>query len=281
MSGLVLFVIGLLIKQNRGRRWVLLLRFFLYARHMLWRLLYMIPTDEPASLVTGSITYPAELYGLCQFCFFTYQSWSPTERLPALLTRYPTVDIMVTVVDEPLSILGQTLIGCLSQDYPADRFKVYMHDDGHRPDSRKLAAALGCEYIARPDRPRHANAGNVRRLSDAAQTVGDGMHPGAPPRQPADQARIDPGSTDRLLRLDFLLLLRLPAADLPRRAVVQFDQHGPERGRTQTMIRRTVFIVAVCALSLLPVSSRACDVFTGFQIDNHSQYFGYLGIKTP
>ena len=47
------------------------------------------------------------------------------------------------------------------------------------------------------------------------------------------------------------------------------------------MIRRTVFVLASCAMSLLPVSSHAGDVFTGFQIDNHSQYFGYLGVRTP
>jgi hypothetical protein len=95
-------------------------------RYMLWRLLYTIPTDDPASMVLGSVVYLAELYGLCQFCFFTYQSWSPTERTPAPITIYPTVDIMVTVVDEPLSILRQTLISCLAQEYPRDRFTVYV-----------------------------------------------------------------------------------------------------------------------------------------------------------
>ncbi|HET9575630.1 MAG TPA: glycosyltransferase family 2 protein [Nitrospira sp.] len=169
ISGLLLFAIGLLLKQDRGRRWVLALSLFLYARYMLWRILYTIPTDDLATLLIGSIVYLAELYGLCQFCFFTYQSWSPTDRRPAPLTTYPTVDIMVTVVDEPLSILRQTLIGCLSQEYPKDRFTVYVLDDGHNPKTRKLAAMLGCEYIARPDRPRHAKAGNLNhalRLSD-------------------------------------------------------------------------------------------------------------------
>ncbi|HEV2172134.1 MAG TPA: hypothetical protein VGR71_01130, partial [Nitrospira sp.] len=113
ISGLLLFAIGLLLKQDRGRRWVLALSLFLYARYMLWRILYTIPTDDLVTLLIGSIVYLAELYGLCQFCFFTYQSWSPTDRRPAPLTTYPTVDIMVTVVDEPLSILRQTLIGCL------------------------------------------------------------------------------------------------------------------------------------------------------------------------
>ena len=161
ISGLALLVIGLLIKQNRGRRLVLTLSLFLYARYMLWRLLYTIPTDDVTTMALGSVVYLAELYGLCQFCFFTYQSWSPTERTPAPITTYPTVDIMVTVVDEPLSILRQTLISCLAQEYPRDRFTVYVLDDGHRVEAQQLAASLGCEYIRRPDRPRHAKAGNL------------------------------------------------------------------------------------------------------------------------
>lgn len=169
VSGLLLFTIGLLLKRDRGRRWILALSLFLYARYMLWRILYTIPTDDVASMIIGSMVYLAELYGLCQFCFFTYQSWSPTDRQPAPITAYPTVDIMVTVVDEPLSILRQTLIGCLSQEYPKDRFTVYVLDDGHNPRTKTLAALLGCKYIARPDRPRHAKAGNLNhalQLSD-------------------------------------------------------------------------------------------------------------------
>ena len=161
ISGLALFVIGLQIKQNRGRKLVLTISFFLYARYMLWRLLYTIPTDDVATMALGSVVYLAELYGLCQFCFFTYQSWSPTERTPAPITTYPTVDIMVTVVDEPLSMLRQTIISCLAQEYPRDRFTVYVLDDGHRVEAQQLAASLGCEYIRRPDRPRHAKAGNL------------------------------------------------------------------------------------------------------------------------
>ena len=161
LSGLALFVIGLLIKQNRGRKLMLTLSLFLYARYMVWRLLYTIPTDDLASMALGSVVYLAELYGLCQFCFFTYQSWSPTERTAAPITTYRTVDIMVTVVDEPLSILRQTLISCLAQEYPRDRYTVYVLDDGHRDEARQLAASLGCEYIRRPDRPRHAKAGNL------------------------------------------------------------------------------------------------------------------------
>lgn len=169
VSGLILFAIGLLLKEERGRRWVLALSLFLYVRYMIWRALYTIPTEDMSSMIVGGIVYLAELYGLCQFCFFTYQSWSPTNRQPAPITNYPTVDIMVTVVDEPLSLLRQTLVGCLSQEYPKDQFNVYVLDDGHRPEAKKLATALGCGYIRRPNCPRHAKAGNLNhalRLTD-------------------------------------------------------------------------------------------------------------------
>lgn len=169
ISALALLAIGLLLKKDQGRRWVLSLSLLLYIRYMVWRALYTIPTDDVSSLVVGWTVYLAELYGLCQFCFFTYQSWSPTDRQPAPITNYPTVDIMVTVVDEPLSLLRQTLMGCLSLEYPRDRFNVYVLDDGRRLEAKKMASALGCGYIRRPDHPRHAKAGNLNhalRLTD-------------------------------------------------------------------------------------------------------------------
>lgn len=48
-----------------------------------------------------------------------------------------------------------------------------------------------------------------------------------------------------------------------------------------TMAKITRLLLAACILSCLPLVSEAGDVFTGFQIDNKSQYFGYLGVRTP
>lgn len=33
-------------------------------------------------------------------------------------------------------------------------------------------------------------------------------------------------------------------------------------------------------LAVMPAPAKAGDLFTGFQIDNKSQYFGYMGIRT-
>ncbi|MBH0188679.1 MAG: glycosyltransferase [Nitrospira sp.] len=46
---------------------------------------------------------------------------------------------------------------------------MYVLDDGHRDEAKQLAAALGCGYLRRPDRPRHAKAGNLNhalRMTD-------------------------------------------------------------------------------------------------------------------
>lgn len=47
------------------------------------------------------------------------------------------------------------------------------------------------------------------------------------------------------------------------------------------MARPTLLLLAALILTVLPGRTWAGDVFTGFQIDNKSQYFGYLGVRTP
>jgi cellulose synthase (UDP-forming) len=172
VSAVILLAIALLLRQPNHRRWVLGLCFVLYLRYIVWRLLYTIPTHDMPSLILGSVVVLAELYAFFQFCFFMFQSWSPKEREPVPLTRYrtvPTVDIMVTVVNEPLNILRQTLIGCLAQEYPKDRFTVHVLDDGHREDIQDLAASLGCNYLRRANRPQHAKAGNLNHALGLTQ----------------------------------------------------------------------------------------------------------------
>jgi len=47
------------------------------------------------------------------------------------------------------------------------------------------------------------------------------------------------------------------------------------------MARYVSFLLATLVLSIIPSRTLAGDVFAGFQIDNKSQYFGYLGVRTP
>jgi cellulose synthase/poly-beta-1,6-N-acetylglucosamine synthase-like glycosyltransferase len=123
------------------------------------------------------VLFLVELYGLVQNFLFYRQvrnSWK-VKKDAALPEIYPTVDIFVPVVNEPLPILKKTVMGCLSQDYPRENFKVHVLDDGPRHDVKILAEELGCNYIRRNGR-EHAKAGNLNNaglFSEAERYSGE------------------------------------------------------------------------------------------------------------
>ncbi|HSB46198.1 MAG TPA: glycosyltransferase [Nitrospira sp.] len=160
LSLVALAVISLLSWRKRGHQVILALTLFLYARYLLWRGLYTLNNGDWPSFLVSWTVYTAEAYAFVQILLFAYHAWSPLERQPVPLRRYPIVDIFVTVVDEPVAILRRTLVGCLNQDYPKDRYRVYVLDDGRRDELKSLASSLNCGYIRREDR-QHAKAGNL------------------------------------------------------------------------------------------------------------------------
>jgi len=160
ISLLALGVISVLSWRRKGRQAMLALTLFLYARYLMWRGLYTLNTDDWTAILICWTLLLAEIYGLGHFLFFTIQAWNPTRRKPQPIVTYRTVDVFVTVVDEPLDILRRTLVGCTNQDYPAEKYRVYVLDDGHREDVRELAGLLGCGYFRREQRT-HAKAGNL------------------------------------------------------------------------------------------------------------------------
>ncbi|MDX2098516.1 MAG: glycosyltransferase, partial [Leptolyngbyaceae cyanobacterium bins.59] len=78
----------------------------------------------------------------------------------------PDVDVLIPTYNEPAVVLRRTIVGCQAMDYPNKR--IYVLDDGKRPEIRDLAAELGCEYVTRPDN-RHAKAGNLNYAIDRTQ----------------------------------------------------------------------------------------------------------------
>jgi cellulose synthase (UDP-forming) len=170
LSLIVMVAISLLSWKKRGHQVILALTLFLYARYLLWRGLYTLNNGDWASLLVSWTVYTAEAYAFVQIVLFAYHAWSPLERQPVPLRGYPIIDIFVTVVDEPLSILRRTLIGCVNQDYPKDRYRVHVLDDGRRDEIQAMAKLLNCGYIRRADR-QYAKAGNLNHALQ--QTSGE------------------------------------------------------------------------------------------------------------
>jgi cellulose synthase (UDP-forming) len=151
---------GFLLRSRRARTGLLFLAFLVQVRYLLWRGLFTLDTATSVGLAVTGTLFVAELYGLLQNLFFYHQATNPHERTPPEPARYPTVDIFVPIVNEPLVILKRTLIGCRAQDYPEDRLFIHVLDDGGRDEVRKLAGEMGCTYHRREDRA-HAKAGNL------------------------------------------------------------------------------------------------------------------------
>jgi cellulose synthase (UDP-forming) len=164
---LVATVIVLANRRPRSRKlqwFVVVLSVVLTARYLIWRALYTLNTSDPVSLGLSLTVLAAELYGLGGVLLFYFQIVKPIQRPPksADRERLPTVDVLVTIYNEPLDILRRTLVACQAMEYAPERKRVYVLDDGGRAEVRALASQLGCVYLSRPSR-EHGKAGNLNQ----------------------------------------------------------------------------------------------------------------------
>ncbi|MCA0921991.1 glycosyltransferase family 2 protein [Pseudooceanicola nanhaiensis] len=72
----------------------------------------------------------------------------------------PTVDVFIATYNEELEVLEKTIVGALALDWPADRLRVIVLDDGKRGWLKDFCAAKGADYFTRADNA-HAKAGNI------------------------------------------------------------------------------------------------------------------------
>lgn len=140
----------------------------LSARYLYWRLTESLDYSDPEydwtdiAFATGLIC--AELYAFTVLLLGYLQTLWPLQREPVAmskdLTTWPTVDVMIPTLDEPLSVIRPTIIAALDIDWPSDRLRVMVLDDGGREGLAAMCRELGATYLRRPEHA-HAKAGNV------------------------------------------------------------------------------------------------------------------------
>ena len=82
-------------------------------------------------------------------------------RLRALApAEHPDIDVFITTYTESIEVLERTIIGATAIDWPAERIKIWVLDDGRRDWLRKYCDEHQVGYMTRPDN-LHAKAGNV------------------------------------------------------------------------------------------------------------------------
>ncbi|MCR5876551.1 UDP-forming cellulose synthase catalytic subunit [Phenylobacterium sp. J426] len=166
--GLAVFAAAAVLAQrSASRRMTLLLVVIstvLSTRYIWWRLTQTLHFDNPLSMGLGIGLFLAELYAWLILVLGYVQCVWPLERnireLVGPPETWPTVDIYVPTYNESLDIVQDTVFAAMDQDYPPDRYRVYILDDGRRPEFEAFAKAVGCGYLTRGDN-LHAKAGNL------------------------------------------------------------------------------------------------------------------------
>jgi cellulose synthase (UDP-forming) len=173
----VLTILAMLVIRGQPSRGVTLILITLSiavsTRYIWWRFTETLqfPSEVEAFLGIGLIL--AETYAWLVLVLGYIQTAWPLHRPPVALPEdiadWPTVDLFIPTYNEPLSVVQNTVLGALSIDYPLDKLKIYILDDGRRDEFREFAEACGVGYITR-DNNLHAKAGNLNH----ALSVTDG-----------------------------------------------------------------------------------------------------------
>ncbi len=171
-----LFVLALMLRKISGRLITLMLvwlSIMVSCRYMYWRLTESIGFESNIDMFLGLGLLAAEIYTFITLLLGYFQTAWPLERKPAELPEnekhWPTVDIYIPTYNEPLKVVKPAIIGAMNMDWPKDRIKVYVLDDGRRDEFRQFAEEMGAHYITRPDNS-DAKAGNINH----AMTKTDG-----------------------------------------------------------------------------------------------------------
>lgn len=143
---------------------IVMLSVLVSTRYMWWRTTETLGFVDPFDMMFGYGLYAAEVYAWFVLMIGYFQVVWPLDRppaaLPASIKEWPTVDVYIPTYNESLDVVKPTVLAALAIDYPADKLRVYLLDDGRRPEFARFAEEAGCGYIIRSNN-EHAKAGNL------------------------------------------------------------------------------------------------------------------------
>ncbi|MGB1561064.1 MAG: UDP-forming cellulose synthase catalytic subunit [Sinimarinibacterium flocculans] len=164
---LLMWLSALVIRRMPGNVATLILVCFSLAassRYIWWRLTSTIDLEPGFEWFFGMGLIAAECYTWLILVLGYVQNAWPLGRkpvsLPADTASWPTVDVFIPTYNEPLKVVRPTVLAALGMDWPAEKLRVYILDDGRRDEMRHFAEQSGARYMIRPDNA-HAKAGNL------------------------------------------------------------------------------------------------------------------------
>ncbi|MBD1852182.1 UDP-forming cellulose synthase catalytic subunit [Leptolyngbya sp. FACHB-711] len=139
-------------------------------RYLYYRSSYTLNLDGWLNATFSILLYAAELYAAGTLLISYFQTLRLRDRSPVDLSAFPeadwfTVDVYIPTYNEEVAIVRKTALAAMALDYPADKKRVYVLDDGRKFPERRLklqrmCQELGCTLLTR-DNNDHAKAGNI------------------------------------------------------------------------------------------------------------------------
>ncbi|TDK35143.1 UDP-forming cellulose synthase catalytic subunit [Rhizobium deserti] len=179
----VMAVIKILNAEGKWRLVALAFGTAMILRYVYWRTTSTLPpVNQLENFIPGLLVYLAEMYSVVMLALSLFVVSMPLPPRKAATPgegRLPTVDVFVPTYNEDEGLLANTLAAARNMDYPADKFTVWLLDDGGTVQKRtsanvsdaraaearyktlqQLCEDLGVRYLTR-ERNEHAKAGNL------------------------------------------------------------------------------------------------------------------------
>ncbi|HEY0664587.1 MAG TPA: UDP-forming cellulose synthase catalytic subunit [Gallionella sp.] len=168
-------------RQQPLRLLLLVIATFLALRYIQWRTFETLLYSGPGDFIGMTLLYLAEVYGLIIYLLGMFVNIWPLDSriipLPAETEKLPTVDIFIPTYNESDDIVRITATAATQIDYPKEKLRIYILDDGgtqakrSHPESgmaawerhyrlRAMATELGIGYFTR-ETNQQAKAGNI------------------------------------------------------------------------------------------------------------------------
>ncbi|GAL59740.1 cellulose synthase catalytic subunit [Pseudescherichia vulneris NBRC 102420] len=159
----ILFLMGYSKKRSISVIMVVM-SFLMSTRYIYFRATQTLHFNSEIETILGIGLFLADLYVWVMLLLNYLQTIWPLKReivpLPEDMSLWPTVDVYVPTYNESLDVVRDTVLAAQCIDYPKDKMKIYILDDGKRSEFAMFAADVGVGYITRNDNS-HAKAGNL------------------------------------------------------------------------------------------------------------------------
>lgn len=175
--GGTIVTIAIFLRRYTGTLFTLVMAVFSISassRYLYWRCTETLGLDSWLDAIFGITLVVAEMYAWLVLVLGYVQTIWPLKRKPEPMPEdtslWPTVDVYIPTYNESMKVVRPTVLAALAIDWPRDKLKVYILDDGRREEFRLFAESVGVGHLTRQENA-HAKAGNIN--SALTQTNGE------------------------------------------------------------------------------------------------------------